>query len=99
MSGPRPYRRPEFVAAQTVPAGFFFDRSARFVGDNDFKDRMSQRPCADVLVSDGPLFETGSGLPRSCETELKRLPSESESRLSRAGETELKILVPRLGLE
>ena len=76
---PGPYRRPELLLLRLSLEVFFFDRSARFVGENDFKDRMSQRPCADMHVSDGPLYETWSGLPRACETELKRLVSESWS--------------------
>ena len=50
VSGPRPLQEARFFADQTVPAGFFFPhrdalsfvRPARFAGENDFKDAVTQ---------------------------------------------------------
>ena len=102
---PGPYRRPEFLLLRlSLQVSFFhirdalsFDRPARFAGENDFKDSVSQPwsglPRAGVHVFKGPLFESGSGLHRACETVLKGSLSES----GRAGEPMLKRLVSEFG--
>ena len=74
-----------------------FVRPARFAGEKDFKDAVTQPwfrlPRAGEHAFKGPVFEDGSGLPRACENVLKGSLSDS----GRAGEPMLKRLVSEFG--